>query len=198
MAKQQNDPQASTSGTGSGTPSSTEGDITGKGRPTPKRREAEAANKRPLVPADRKAATRADRAKTREARARAQQGMVAGEERYLPARDRGPVRRYVRDYIDARWNVGEFFLPVSFVVVLMVLFAGRRPQLALVGIVILYAAVFASVIDALIASRTIKKRILATFGSVPKGTVSYSLMRAFQIRRTRVPRPQVNRGEYPG
>lgn len=198
MAKQQNDPQASTSGTGSGTPSSTEGDITGKGRPTPKRREAEAANKRPLVPADRKAATRADRAKTRAARARAQQGMVAGEERYLPARDRGPVRRYVRDYIDARWNVGEFFLPVSFVVVLMVLFAGRRPQLALVGIVILYAAVFASVIDALIASRTIKKRILATFGSVPKGTVSYSLMRAFQIRRTRVPRPQVNRGEYPG
>lgn len=198
MAKQQNDPQASTSGTGSGTPSSTDGDITGKGRPTPKRREAEAANKRPLVPSDRKAATRADRAKTREARARAQQGMVAGEERYLPARDRGPVRRYVRDYIDARWNVGEFFLPVSFVVVLMVLFAGRRPQLALVGIVILYAAVFASVIDALIASRTIKKRILATFGSVPKGTVSYSLMRAFQIRRTRVPRPQVNRGEYPG
>ena len=30
-----------------------------------------------------------------------------------PARDAGPERRYVRDYIDARFNVGELMLPVS-------------------------------------------------------------------------------------
>lgn len=169
-----------------------------KGRPTPKRRESEAANKRPLVPTDRKGASKADKAKQREARQKAQQAMMAGDERYLPARDRGPIRRFVRDYIDARWNLAEFFLPASFVIVLTVLFAGNRPQLALGAILALYLAVFAAVADAVIATRRVKKRVLAVFGEYPKGTGWYAVMRAFQIRGTRVPRPKVKRGEYPG
>lgn len=198
MAKQQNDsqgpPEDSVDGTQDGSSGAGE---TGKGRPTPKRREAEAANKRPLVPTDRKAAAASDKAKARAARARAQAGLAAGDERYLPARDRGPVRRFVRDYIDARWNVGEFFLPASFVVVLGVLFAGRNATVALASIVLLYVLVFASLIDAYIASRGIKKRVLARFGEVPKGTVSYAMMRAFQIRPSRLPKPQVKRGDRP-
>src|SRR3954454_3917605 len=78
-----------------------------KGRPTPKRSVSQAANKRPLVPSgrDRKTAGRASREQLREQRMRQRQAMITGDERYLPARDAGPQRRYVRDYIDARWNI---------------------------------------------------------------------------------------------
>lgn len=171
-----------------------------KGRPTPKRREAEAAKKRPLVPADRKQAARQDREKQRQARAHAQRAMAAGDERYLPARDKGPIRRYVRDYIDARRNVGEIFLPVSLVALLFVVFLGGNENLvkfALVGFLALYAVIIASVIDVLIATQRLKRRLIATFGTVPRGTLFYAAMRAYQLRSTRVPRPQVKRGEYP-
>ena len=40
------------------------------------------------------------------------EGMKNGEERYLMARDKGPVRRFVRDFIDARVSIAEFLLPL--------------------------------------------------------------------------------------
>ena len=188
MAKQQSgtpadDPQQPTDGT--------------KGRPTPKRREAEAANKRPLVPTDRKAASKTDKARQREQRAKAQQAMIAGDERYLPARDRGPVRRYVRDYIDARWNIAEFFLPGSFIIIAIVLFGSGNPQLSVIAILVLYAVVLIALGDAIVATRIVKRRVIAKFGSCPKGTLWYAGMRTFQIRPTRIPKPQVRRGQYP-
>lgn len=169
----------------------------GKGRPTPKRKVSQQANKRPLVPADRRAAYKANRAKQREARARTNQAMLTGDERYLPARDRGPVRRYVRSVVDARWNLAEFFLPASLLIVLVVLFAGDRPVFALVAIVSIYVFVLAAVVDTFIMSRSVKRRVLAKFGEVPRGTLMYAAMRAFQMRRTRLPRPTVKRGERP-
>lgn len=169
----------------------------GKGHPTPKRKEAQAAQKRPLVPTDRKQAARADKEKARQARARTQHAMLTGDERYLPPRDKGPIRRYVRDYIDARWNIGEFFLPVSLGIVLVVLVAGNRPAFALTAILALYVVVLVGVVDSIIVTRLLRKRVLVKFGQVPKGTLMYGAMRAFQIRRTRMPRPQVRRGEYP-
>ena len=61
-----------------------------KGRPTPSRREAEAARKHQLkIPKDPKAAKKAVRERDREDRARSRAGMMAGDERYLPARDKG-------------------------------------------------------------------------------------------------------------
>ena len=93
----------------------------GKNRPTPKRREVEAARRQPLVPAARTnsgkggKATKEDKQAARERRVEARQRMMAGEERYLPARDQGPVRKFARDFVDARWNLGEILLPVMFV-----------------------------------------------------------------------------------
>ena len=78
-----------------------------KNRPTPRRREQEAARKRPLVVADRKAARQADRLKRREASAKMRQAMVTGDDAHLPARDKGPERRFIRDHVDARWNLGD-------------------------------------------------------------------------------------------
>ncbi|MBC7291913.1 MAG: DUF3043 domain-containing protein [Actinotalea sp.] len=169
----------------------------GKGRPTPRRREAEAARKRPLVPDDRKAAVKAQRAAMRAQRDREYKAMLTGDETHMPARDRGKVRRFVRDYVDARWNLGEFFLPFSLVMVFAILLTGNDPVAAVVTLAILYLVVLITVVDGFILSRILRRRVTAAFGEVPRGTLMYGVVRAFQIRRSRLPRPQVKRGQYP-
>ena len=171
----------------------------GKGRPTPKRTQAQAARRRPLVPVDRKAAAREARAKGKAERDRQYQALRTGDERYLPARDRGPVRRWVRDYVDARRNLGEYFLVVSMVMVFSLLLAGRSPTAYLIVTAVLYVIVLVTIADGYILSRMLKRRLNARFGEdkVPRGTVWYGVARAFQLRRTRLPRPVVKRGEYP-
>jgi hypothetical protein len=170
----------------------------GKGRPTPKRNVAQAANKRPLVPHDRRAAAKAARLKEREERQRQHQAMLTGDEANLPARDRGPVKRYVRDYVDARWNLGEFFIPIAFLFVFLNLFVSRQPELALVVLLALYVLVLLTIVDGFVLWRGLKKRLLAKFGEVPRGTVMYAVTRAFQIRRSRLPRPTSKKhGNWP-
>src|SRR5690625_4147143 len=95
---------------------------TGKGRPTPKRRDQEAANRRPLIADDRKVARAQHKQAVAEERARMRRALDTGEERYLPPRDKGPQRRFARDYVDARWGIGEWliigvliFLGLSFI-----------------------------------------------------------------------------------
>lgn len=171
----------------------------GKGRPTPKRRTAQAANRRPLVPTDRKAAAKAARLAQREARDRQYRAMQTGDERFLPVRDRGPVRRYIRDSVDARRNLGEYFLPIALVfVVLTVVFAQDVLVSGLI-MVLLYAVVLVTILDAFLMWRRLKKKVVARFGpdSLERGLGMYAGMRVFQLRRGRLPRPQVKHGEHP-
>ena len=94
--------------------------VGGKGRPTPTRSEAEAARKQALKkPRNRKEAAAYRREKVRIERAKMQDAMKTGDDRYLPAADKGPVRRFARDYVDARWSVMEFALPVLLVISLL-------------------------------------------------------------------------------
>lgn len=166
----------------------------GKGRPTPTRRERQAARKRPLIPQDRQAAKKAEREAAREARIRQNQAMQTGDERYLPARDRGPQRRYIRDFVDARRNVGDYFLILlmaTFVVGLLV--RGWQPY----TVVIMWGLIFLFIIDAWVAWRKVKARIIEKFGAVEPGSGWYCAQRVMMIRRLRLPKPQVRRGEYP-
>jgi hypothetical protein len=177
-----------------------DGPGAGKGRPTPKRRQAEAANKRPLVPDDRKAAAKAARLDARAKRDREFEALKTGDERYLPAKDRGPARRYIRDHVDARRNLGEFFLPMAVVLlVLQVTLAQVNAGLAVFSLLFLYVFVIAMMVDAFIMWRTLKKRLVAKFGAdaIPRGVAMYAVMRVFQLRRSRLPKPQVKHGEYP-
>ncbi|MFM7596957.1 MAG: DUF3043 domain-containing protein, partial [Actinomycetota bacterium] len=92
----------------------------GKGRPTPSRKEAEAARKQALkVPKDPKAAKKAARERDREARAAQRAALVAGDERALPARDRGPARRYTRDFVDSRYTIAEYFIFIALAVLVL-------------------------------------------------------------------------------
>lgn len=169
----------------------------GKNRPTPKRNRQQALNKRPLVPSDRKTAARQSREAVRAERMKVRAAMMTGDDRHLPPRDKGPVRRYVRDFVDARYNAGEFFLIVAMVVVFLTFV--RDPRIQLIATGVLWLTVLACFVDGYLLSRQLKKRLVAKFGAeqLPAGIVRYGVMRAFQIRRTRLPKPMVKRGEYP-
>ena len=172
--------------------------VGGKNRPTPPRSVREAANRRPLVPTDRRGATAASRSTTRDERMRARNGMLAGEERYLTARDRGPVRRYVRDVVDARHSAGEWFLLfIMALLVIQLLVPNRTVQAVTMGL--LWTGVLLVLLDSLRLSRALRAGITDRFGAaaVEKGVVRYGVMRSLQLRRGRVPRPGVARGASP-
>ena len=168
-----------------------------KNRPTPKRRDQEAARRRPLVEADRKAARDRDKLARREAQLKQRQAMVTGDDAHLPARDKGPVRRYIRDYVDARWNLGEFMLPVMLVV--LALSFVRIPWVFAAVSIGVYALILIAAVDGFLMWRKLKKQLVAKFGEdkVGRGLAMYAVMRGFQIRRSRMPRPLVDRGNYP-
>ncbi|GGF33316.1 DUF3043 domain-containing protein [Subtercola lobariae] len=167
----------------------------GKGRATPTRKEREAANKKPLVPSDRKEAARSAKTQNQVSRERARVGMAAGEEKYLLARDKGVQRRYIRDYIDARFSVGEFIIPVMFGVILLTLVPNTSIQTYLM--LVLYAFVLVVAIDIYLMGNRINKLLRAKYGSLDRGLRWYGAMRALQLRPMRLPKPQVKRGQFP-
>ncbi|MBX3092503.1 MAG: DUF3043 domain-containing protein [Cryobacterium sp.] len=175
----------------------TDSTTSGKGRPTPTRKEREAANLRPLVSNDRRAATRESRQKMAEVREKARIGMAAGDEKYLPIRDKGPQRRWIRDYVDARFSVGEVLIPVMFIVIILTFISDQVFQL--IGIAGLWLFFLAAVIDSIILGIIVTRRLGAKFGAekVQSGTRWYAAMRAMQLRVMRLPKPQVKRGQYP-
>lgn len=164
-----------------------------KNRPTPKRKEREAANRRPLVPST-KGATNEQKARQKQARARAREGMLSGDERFLGARDRGPVRRYLRDTVDARWNIGEVLLPAMLVI--LALSFVQTPWARLGVFVVAYGLIIVGVLDAVLLWRRTRGKVVEHFGEEPgRGSATYVILRAFQMRMSRVPRPQVARGD---
>lgn len=168
----------------------------GKGRPTPSRKQAEAANARPIVGSRDKAMLKEQRRQQAEARERARLGMMAGEERYLTPRDRGPQRRYVRDYVDARWSVGELLIPAMLVVLVMTFIPGIMQVVSLIAI---WVFVGLAIIDAVLLGLRLQKKLVAKFGTgnVQPGFKWYAAMRALQFRPLRAPKPQVKRGQFP-
>lgn len=166
----------------------------GKGRPTPSRRQQEAARVRPLVPEDRKAAKQADRAARREQRLTAQQGMAAGDRRYLPARDQGEQKAFVRDWVDSRWNVAEFLMPIALIALVFLLIPSGLQQ---IGVAVFYALIAMAVLDSILLVIGVRRGLNRKFGSRESGTSFYAVTRAMNLRSTRMPRPQVQRGQRP-
>jgi hypothetical protein len=169
----------------------------GKGRPTPKRREAQAGRR--LVekpPADRKEAMKRMRDRQRTERIEAREGMMRGDERYLLPRDRGPVRALVRDLVDARHNVGTWFLAGAFVVLIGGSFP--QPEVRLGANIVWFLLVLALVIDAVILARAIKRAVRERFGDTDqkwRGLYMYGVLRSTVFRRMRTPRPRVEVGQ---
>jgi hypothetical protein len=180
------------------TPSDIELDAQGvptKGRPTPTRKEREAARKRPLVGANTPEARRASKSVQQQQRERARVGMQNGEEKYLPVRDRGPQKRYVRDYIDARWSIGEAAIPLLVVLLVASVFGTVVQEYVTFG---LYAYLVLVAIDAILLGQRLNKKLAAKFGDGKVEKIRwYATMRSIQFRLLRLPKPQVKRGDFP-
>ena len=180
--------------------------TTGKGGATPSRKEREAANKRPLVATRTKTKlTKEDRRKRAAERLVARQGYEAGDERYMPARDKGAQRRFVRDFVDARYTVGEFMIPLMFAVIITTFLPqynatdGSGASLQLTVLIAMYGFFLIAVIDAMVFSRKMARVMSEKFGeaNIEKGHRWYASTRAFQFRPLRVPKPRVTRGQHP-
>jgi hypothetical protein len=171
--------------------------LTGKGRPTPKRREAQAHRK--LIeppPANRKDATKRMRERQRAERIEAREGMMRGDERYLFARDRGPARALVRDLVDARRNVGTFFLAGAFVV--LVGGSVSIPAVQAGANVVWVLLLLALLLDSVILSRGIKRAVTERFPDNDEKLgrlYLYGVLRSTVFRRMRTPRPRVEVGQ---
>lgn len=166
-----------------------------KGRPTPTRKEQEAARKQPLVPTDRRLAARQSRDKVAADRERARVGMANGEEKYLPLRDKGPQKRYVRDYIDARFSIGELLLPI---VALVFLTWFLPPGVQDIAVYVTYSFLLIVVADAVLLGFRLTRKLGEKFGKDRVEKIRwYAFMRAIQLRPIRLPKPQVKRGEFP-
>ncbi|MFN8076250.1 MAG: DUF3043 domain-containing protein [Kineosporiaceae bacterium] len=184
----------------------------GKGRPTPRRREAQQRNRRvvgtgaaPLpstaTKEERKAARRAQRQAAAEQRVKARQALASGDERHLPDRDRGPARRWARDYVDARLNPGELFLPGALLFLLLGV-VGRGTESVLLqfgGTLVFYGMFLMVIVDSVLLRRRVTKLATEKFGAeAGRGTGTYAMTRALQFRMTRLPKPQVKRGAKVG
>jgi len=166
-----------------------------KDAPTPKRKDAEARNKVNAItaPATKESRTR-DRAELKARRAAARDAYMRGDESAMPARDRGPVRRYVRNYVDSRRTVGEFFLPA--VVLVLVLSVVHNKYISIVAILAMYLTMLFTVVSGYFMTRKIRKAVEARFpGESTKGLGMYGFLRSTQMRRMRAPAPQVKRGD---
>ncbi|MER6060168.1 MULTISPECIES: DUF3043 domain-containing protein [unclassified Streptomyces] len=168
-----------------------------KGRPTPKRSEAQSQRRSVAhTPTNRKEAAKRQREDRRQALERQRQALATGDERYLPARDKGPVRKFARNWVDSRFNVAEFFLPLA--VVILVLSVVRVPAIQSIALLLWLVVIVLIVLDAAFSGFRLKKRLAERFPDEnTRGAVAYALMRSLQMRRLRLPKPQVKRGERP-
>ena len=168
--------------------------ATGKGRATPSRKQQEAANVRPLVGNKNPEARKADKARLREERNKARVGMANGEEKYLGVRDRGPQRKFVRDYVDSKFTLGEMVMPALMLVILISAIDSYIVQLA--TLLTMWTLFIGVAVNGWMLGRSVTKALEAKYGAgrVESGIKWYAAMRSVQMRPMRLPKPQVKRG----
>jgi len=167
----------------------------GKGRPTPKRKEAEAlAKARARTPRTRKELAAAQRLARSEDSRKIREAMKSGNERYLLPRDKGPVRRFVRDYVDSRFSIVELLIPL--LIVTLILGYSGNPALVSASTVVILATLLFVVVDVLVLRFRLRKELVRRFPEESlKGTTYYAVMRSLQMKFMRMPKAQVKIGQ---
>ena len=182
----------------------------GKGRPTPSRRDAEGKRRGPVAPApltskeararrkqgrgtkeERKTASAERRAESADRRAR----MLAGEDKYLLPRDKGPVRAYVRDLVDSRRHLVGLFTPLA---VLLILGMFLDPSLQAIVTLGMFVMMLFMAVEGVVLGRQINTRVHERFPDSVDGGFKlgwYAFVRASQIRKMRAPAPRVSPGD---
>ncbi|MBC2680949.1 DUF3043 domain-containing protein [Corynebacterium anserum] len=192
-----------------------------KGRPTPKRNEverkvgsrrtaydaptssAEARKRRKelknsMSKEEYKAMKQREREESARERRRINERMMAGDEEYLMARDKGPEKRFVRNWVDSRRFLMNFFLPLTFIVIIIMLLGMRNAAIANLASIVMLVLFAIMLAEGLIMGRRVNREVNARFRNNPHSKFSlgmYAFTRATMIRRMRTPAPQVNIGD---
>lgn len=165
----------------------------GKGHPTPKRRDAEKRRRQPLTaPKTRKEAYR----QTRAEQARRRQAMARGDERYLLPRDKGPVRRFARDYVDSRRTFGEYFMYLTLLILVVAMVAplAVRSYLYVFGWPIMLVLIVG---ESILLGTRVKRLARERFPDENlRGLGFYTATRSMQIRRFRMPQARLKPGQH--
>ena len=169
----------------------------GKGRPTPRRNEAQGRRTGPVPPppTTRKEAYKRMREQQAAGRGSAREAAARGDDSSLPARDRGPVRRLVRDIVDARRNAGSFFLVVAALV--LVGYFIPNPAVQSYTVFVWFAFFLVIIADSFVLGRRIKRVVRERHPAAKesmRSLVWYGVTRATMIRKWRFPKPQVEQG----
>ena len=169
----------------------------GKGRPTPKRSEAEKRRRGPYRPGDRKAGGaggKEGRARDRADRARKYEAMKRGEDWALAPRDKGPVKALTRDYVDSRRRISEYYMYILIVLMLALFVQSTALKAYLYPVVLLLVVVI--LVEGTTISRRVRKIAAERYpGESTRGVTMYAIMRTLQIRRFRMPMPRVKPGD---
>lgn len=167
----------------------------GKGRPTPTRKEAEAAAKaRARAPRDKRDASRKQREFRAEESRKIRQGMKSGDEKYFLPRDKGRVRRFIRDYVDRRFSIVEMVIPLM-IIGLLLGYTGNSALVRASSLVLLATVLFV-VTDMFVLRLRIRRELRARFPEEPlKGTTYYALTRSMQMKFMRLPKARVKIGQ---
>lgn len=168
-----------------------------KNQPTPKRKDAEAARKKAAkIPTDKKAAKLAMREREMQSRLQLRRAMYTHDERYLPPRDKGPIRAWVRDFVDKRVSIGELFIPFAMVIIFFLFFPNTQLQLLVMNIwTIMFIGLL---IDCAILGYFIRRELSRKYSSAErKGAVFYGITRSITMRTLRLPKPRVKIGGSP-
>jgi len=166
-----------------------------KGVPTPKRSDAQANRRQPYqAPADRKTAARQARQRDTAERARKSEALQRGETWALPAKDRGPVRALARDVVDARRGIGEYYMLMVVLLVVLLLVPGTETKLIADAVVVVLLLIVIG--EGWLVGSKVKRLAAERFPNEnSRGVVWYAAMRGIQLRRMRIPKPRVDRGD---
>lgn len=169
----------------------------GKGRPTPTRKEAEAAAKeRARAGVDKKAAQKLLRERRTENNKKMREGMKTGDERYLPPRDQGPMKRYIRNWVDSRLTFTEFLLPMLILIMVLSMVGGTGSQAAVIASFLWSASLLLLLVDVVYTRYRLRRALRQKFPEEDlRGTTFYAFIRVLQVRPLRMPKPQVKLGQ---
>jgi hypothetical protein len=192
----ESDPEAPETGlSGDESPRVRSSQTAPKGAPTPKRSEAQANRRQPYqAPANRKAASEQSRQRDRADRIRKSEALQRGEQWALPPKDRGPVRALARDVVDARRGIGEYYMLMVVLLVVLLVIPGNTTKLVADGVVLLLLLVI--VIEGWLVGSKVKRLAEQRYpGESTRGVMMYTTMRGISLRRMRIPKPRVERGD---
>ncbi|MCL2543205.1 MAG: DUF3043 domain-containing protein [Nocardioidaceae bacterium] len=169
--------------------------VGGKGRPTPTRKEAEAAAKaRAKTPRTRKEMAQQERRQRADATQKRREAMLTGDDRHLPLRDKGPVKRFVRDFVDARFSIVEMLIPLL-VISLVLGWSGKSALVSASSMVLMITVLFV-IIDLSIVVFRLRRQLKKRFPDQSlRGTSSYAVMRSMQMKFMRLPKSRVKVGQ---